>query len=243
MFTSSQKIDLYKDYAGIYYYLVGYFTSADSTLFTPILLPRPGTGWYTIDLSSYITEGETAIAAIIYWKHSGTSASYLQGARKYGSSDNRTQGGKANGFIVGMSSDNKIGIYYGEITYQTPLLVGYIKSGGGSFLTNGQDKSPSITGSWQDVYVDANSSGAVFEVVTANYNWGARRKGDTLGIYTQTGSTDHAWAIVGLDSSGYCQIARGYTTQYFYLLGTVTAPPSGPGMPLLMRNYRNRRVS
>ncbi|MCP8313779.1 MAG: hypothetical protein H3Z53_05340, partial [archaeon] len=195
-------------------------------LATPVeVTPTSPNTWQDRDVGSYVPAGATGI--IFRVENLSTTTSYSFGVRKNGSVDNKTRA--VYRFMhfwgmIGIDSNRIFEGYVGSITSINLWLVGYTMDGV-TFFTNAYDKSLSVTGEWTDINCSSeapNAIGLIFEYV-ADPSWAAlgMRKNGSTDNRTHN-SFDHAWIIIGCDSSQICEGYIGGTQLDFFLVGYIT---------------------
>lgn len=201
---------------------VGWITSVDIT-------PTTAAAWVDADVSAYIPTGATGVILHI----NNTTAAYNIGFRKNGSTDNRINSIRADEHFwaaIGVDSNRILELYLGSTTYTTVYLVGYFTDEA-VFFTNAVDKSLTVTSTWTDIDISADTGtdtaiGAIFEVVhIANgYRWYDFRKNSSTDNFSG-GSNDvksHNGVIVGVDANEICEAIIESTDVDFFLVGYVT---------------------
>lgn len=215
--------------------LVGYFTDP-VVFFTNAVDKTPATkgSFQDVDISSD-TGGDTAIAAIF---EALLANNNTWGARKKGSTDNRTQNMRHLGVIVGVDGSEVCQINSDSLGGSaTSFLIGYVKTGAAAlFRTNALDRSLGSTGSYGDL--TALPGGAVaglYEVVNGSggNQWSIREKGASED-YFLTANLRHTWAVVKCDASLLCEGKIGNTAADFFELGVFFDPVvASPGVGTL----------
>jgi len=171
--------------------------------------------WETVDCSAEAP----AACGLIFEVVTANSSSYM-GARKIGSTDNRTQGiGRHAWFIIGCDAAQKVDLYKDTANCRH-FLVGYITDGA-HFHTNGVDKSLGSAGVWTDILAVAGAKFAFIEVVGAG-NYGLIKKGASEVDAVYLKSQGHYWAIVEPDSDGYLRGKIAGLGIDFFLVGWAT---------------------
>jgi hypothetical protein len=187
----------------------------------------PGTtgSWQAVDLSGSVPVGVTGVILHVVC----TAGNLAFGARKNGSSDNRT-GVILSGYhcwiAVGVDASRVLELYIASADLDV-YLVGYFGVEA-TFNTNGVDKSLSATAAWTDINCSANApnaTGLLFEVsgTSSDYAVGLRKNGSTDA---RTGmSYEHIpfSGFIGCDASQVCEGYIGNASVDFFLLGYTTA--------------------
>ncbi len=201
---------------------VGWITPVDIT-------PATSGAWVDADVSAYIPTTATGVMLHI----NNSTAAYAVGFRKNGSTDNRINSLRADEHMwmaIGVDNNQILELYLDNITYTKVYLVGYFTDEA-VFFTNAVDKSLSVTSTWTDIDISADTGtdtavGAIFEVIHASngYRWYDLRKNGSTDNFS-SGSNDvksHNGAIVGVDANEICEGIIENTDVDFYLVGYMT---------------------
>ncbi|MBN1254004.1 MAG: hypothetical protein JXA50_01855 [Deltaproteobacteria bacterium] len=195
------------------------------TKITPVDV-TPGTqdSYVDVDCSSYIPEGATGVILRVHCASGANQAVYF---RKNGSTDNYYHNMWQYGQFwasVGVDSNRIFECKVSTKSYSWVYLVGYTM-GDVTFFTNGVDKTPGTTGSWQDVDCSSEAPGAValmFHRYADNTILSLRMNGSTdnrLGdLYYQSG----VGAIIGCDSNQICECYAESSNADLILIGYAT---------------------
>lgn len=189
---------------------------------TPANISPATTGsWQTVNLDSYIAGLPSNTSGVMLKFIGGTSTT--MGARKHGSTDNRTSYNYYAGmsFYIGCDNLRRINVFR-QNTNVTVYVVGYFTDDA-RFFTNGVNKSPSTTSAWTDIdcssVVPKDAIAAIFDVKNAG-TFGFRKKGSTNG--RTAGTAAHNGVIVGLDANKICQMYTTVGADTAYLVGYIT---------------------
>ncbi len=246
--SSSRTIEIYRGSTSMTVALCGYFYESEAYFMQPVELPLPSsTAWTNFDISSYIQQGDTAIAAIVVLGKVSTNwPGYPWGLRMAGSSENRY--GSCYGFsggIIGVHPSNNQFAVYARNVFKL-YLFGYVKAGAGRFFHNSVsmgDYFKNINAStWYTLYMSQRISGLVVEYTTAGY-YAIRPNGDTLFLSGRPGSYSAGHLITGVSSNGkidtYSSVADPemhivgefypYSSPYSPSIETVVVDPGGSG--------------
>lgn len=213
--------------------LRGYVTGDEAYLFANAVDKTPGTSatWTDIDITSDIVSG-TAIAAIAELLNTSAGED-ATGARKNGSTDNRTYNlANSNSHttaLVGIDSNDIFEGYVGDNASSFVYLLGYFLEGAGVTLhTNGIDRSLTGTSTWTNITAPSSSAiGGVYEVIsTGRQGYGFRSDGSSE---TTTGNVEkHAWAFPEAGAGGVIEGWIDNTGADFYELGYFTEAGGSP---------------
>lgn len=191
--------------------------------------PGSANAWTDVDLSSLIPSGATGVSLKFVNPSGGALAI---GARKNGSTDNRTGtlGGSAwTTLTVGVDGSRIVEIYVGHTTNVDVYLTWWCDASCGEFLANAANKSTGTAGAYQDVdnSADTGASTAIlafFEVINSG-TFGIRRNGATEDP-RYSNSNHHGVAAV-LDGSEICEQFISSTVTDLFLNGWLIAEFTG----------------
>jgi len=211
-------------------WLVGY-TDENVTFETNAIDKSLGTtgAWTDIDISANAPSGSTGVICEIVNTHA--TSHYIGVIRKNGSSDDRTANSKvrAKHCVYGLCGLDASYIFEGYIEAVDVdfYVVGYTKAPI-VFFTNAIDKSLTITGSWLDIDLTADTEAAADGAIWQIHNLAAAIR---YGELRKNGSSDdrsasagllancHCCLGVGLDTDNICEGYISDTTVDFYLMG------------------------
>lgn len=182
-------------------YVVGY-TKSGVTFFTnSIEYTISGDAWEEKDATS--DTSANTIGLIFEIDYNGTKEF---GARKNGSTDNRTNVSyyrQPFGLIIGCDANQVVELYGEAGTFTGDpaprfQLLGYVEDGC-TFNTNATDVSLGTTGSWLDLSALPDVSpppnmGFIEVIATGGYNFGLRKDGSSEDIYKRP--RRHSWGVV-----------------------------------------------
>lgn len=159
--------------------------------------------WTDVDLSALIPAGATGVMFHVVNVNAGTLAF---GARKNGSTDNRTNGLGTTSHAwgcIGVDGSRIVEFYVESTTDIDIYIVGYFGSEA-VFFTNAVDKSTANTSVWEDVNISGDTGAdtaiaAIVEFIRSTASLGLRKNGSTDSRIG--GINLHGWALVGVDAS------------------------------------------
>jgi hypothetical protein len=187
--------------------------------------------WTDIDCSAQVPAWATGV----FGRIECISGNRTAGARKNGSTDNRTTQMGDNthvGFVVGLDASRIFEGFAGDNAQVRWLVDGYFADDA-VFNTNATDKSLSATGGWEDIDVSGDTTGTATGVfiervsTTDNFDWGLRMNGSSDNRINDSVTGRHAWGFVGVDGN---EILEGYVEDAdvdFFLIGYVTSGFTG----------------
>jgi len=226
---SSKNFEVWIGNTAIKVYLEGYATSDSVVWFTNAhndRTPTPDGTWREVNVNDICPN-----AIGIIYEYSGSVGGWLYGARKKGSSDNRTiPDGYKDYAVIGCDNSQIFEFFHDEVggDSNTLYILGYIVSGA-VFNTNGVDKSLGATGAYIDI--NAGTTNALFQVIEcvssqANVDYALREDGKSNDIYKHL-TGQHNWALVPA-SAGIVEGKIESTGIDFFLLGYfgITKPRS-----------------
>ena len=176
---------------------------------TPEEVTPASTTWTDIDNANIPDGASGAILHIV----NTTGSDQVIGWRKNGSADDRTRVMEEETHFWTMVGVDGSGIFEAQVGSTVAVdiyLVGYSQDEC-TFFTNGIDHSSTVTGSWSDIDISADTSGdtaigAIFEVTGSFGRWGFRKNGSADDRTGQTQETNqHCGAIIGVDGSEICE--------------------------------------
>lgn len=178
-----------------------------------------------VDLSAYLPSNA---AGALFLSRTPGGTSPVVGWRKKGSTDTWTitasAGPKVFSFAVGVDASRNCQISTSTTACKF-YLAGWLTTDDAVFFTNAVDKTPGVTGSWQNVDISGDSGtdtaiGALLSfAMTSSIATGARMNGSTDA---RTQIMQGGGAIIGVDSSEICQVNISTGTT-IYLQGYVKA--------------------
>jgi len=246
--NSNKEFEFYRGSTAVTIYLEGYITDQDNdvVLFTNATekTPAPNNAWSDIDLAALCP----GAIGIIY-EVQGDSG-WMWDARNNESTSGRNDVAGEHGWGIMGCDASQIMEYYKGIFGTDPqklFILGYIKDNG-SFKVNWTDITPGAGGVWTDK--DLSGETDIYlalvhaeSVSGSTQTFGARQKGDTGEPY-KTVLTEHSFAIVPVDASGYIQVKVSATTLGVYLIGILKylappplATPGNVGDPLVKGSF------
>lgn len=208
-------------------YLEGYFGS-EAVFFANATAVESGLAstWTTVDISTAVSAGETAIAAILALE---ANAATGNGARPSGSTDDRKSlPYGVYGYITGLTS-HKFEGWRASTAFKWHLM-GYMKSGL-TVVDPGTDYSGSATGTYHDLTaLPAGATGGVFDIynaVTSPSKVQLRENGATHDYYYQM-AAKQLQLFSKADSSRIVENKRANTNTVYYLTSYFTSANHGP---------------
>jgi len=217
---ASRFIQAYVPDQWITIWLQGWFYTDDAVFFDDGVDKSIVTegAWTEIDCGGDVPAG--AIVLMFEGYAAWGDSPFAIGMRKKGSTDNRTNGTHRHlGILVGCDVDRKVEAYTDDDTRKF-YLVGYIKSGRGSFNTDGIDIGGSAVG-WQLETVATPGAGVLVELCENSF---------ARADIREYGSTDdfwdpvtHGWFLVGIDAS--FQYEYESSGVEIYEMGYIGVPP------------------
>lgn len=205
---------------------------------TPVEITPALTGWQDVDVSAYVgADAGSVVGVLLEIVNNTASTEQNWGVRKNGSTDALINTMEDNGHtVVAIGVDNN-DIFEANIDNTTNIdiyLLGYIVSGEGSFFTNAVDKSLSVTGSFQDIDISADTGGDTALVAFLLINqtgtglnaWGLRCNGSTDNLVVtdaSTGFVDLRGAMINVDNNEIFEMQIAINTIDCYLVGYLTA--------------------
>lgn len=205
----------------------GYFTSSEATFFTNYTSFTIATAyaWQDVDISGISTG---ALAAVGFTRGSPNSGFAV---RKNGSTDNRINDSgnfDFGGFVVGVDGSSIFEASAAE-TSTVGYICGYI-SANITTHTNGTDKTPGTTGSYQTLAaLPAGAIAGLYEVKHDTSTSGSsalRKNGDSLDIYGPNGKAQRTH-IAECDASRICEAKISASTVKIFEQGYFTAAGGG----------------
>jgi hypothetical protein len=198
-------------------YLVGYMTSGSGVMFDNGVA-QGGTNWTWVekDLSGICPN---AIGVIFEMVSNGM----FWGVRPADSAQDRYGAGYGHEWgIIGCDANQKID-YYKSAAGQTLYIVGYITADA-VFLTDAEDISLTVTGSYVDIDLSDKSGVLAFIDVIgllANQDYALREDGSGENIYRHL-QGQHNWGIIGISDAGFIEGKVQSTNVDFYLVGVAS---------------------
>lgn len=184
--------------------------------------------WLDIDVSRYVHPNAKGVVLQIINKD--PSVARYVGLRKkgmtWGYKGDRRQQSMTYG-IVGLNADKVFQVWNGLAQYDF-WVMGFLGDEF-VFLDEPVDYLPTVDMVWTDCdvgvrYPDAKAGIFVMGTGTTQPSgYGIRKKGSTDDVWS---GAYHAWAIIGLDEDGYCQVktsATGLTNGVAQLVGYITS--------------------
>lgn len=211
-------------------WLVGYVTDDSATFFTNAYDKTPASmdSWEDVDLS---TECPGATGIIFETERNGGGVAI--GVRKNGSSDDRYVGIRHMWGVIGCDSGQGIECYTSESASEKTYLyiIGYITANA-TFNTNADDITLTGTASYTDIDLSAKTNG-ILAFVEVHCPEGLTKD---VALRTDGSSEDmyhgmkHAWAIIGMPTSGLIEGKIEDVRTDFFLVGyaRLTRYPSDP---------------
>jgi len=227
---SSRRVDIWTGSTiDMSWNVAGYFTT-DAAFMNAVNLTPAGTGWSTIDVSSYVT-GTPKFAVFKIGPNSGTNS--LGVRAKATTPDSRlTAVGNIGfrSFIVPLDASSQCEVYKSEASGFDLYLNGYITPG--EAKTNGLDVSISGSSGYVDVDLSSdtppsNANGCLVEIYNSSSNsedYAIREKGNTTDDIRKTVTGSGGIIPVGLNSSDIFELYDGGLTNYFYVWGYLLDP-------------------
>ena len=191
--------------------------------------PATAGSWQDVDVSLYVPIGATGVIV----QFVADTSDWNYGIRMNGSTDTfglRTAHGDSHGFVMAGLDASRVFEVYTESTAVTTYLIGYT-TGGVTFFQNAPQKSLSLTTSWEDVDISADTGvdtamGAIFAVVNtsgSSREFGLRMKDSTDSRTIETRPDAAALGLIGVDSNEFAQFYRELASVELYLTGYVTS--------------------
>ena len=184
----------------------------------------PGTtgSWQDVDLDTYIGSLPSDVSGVILQVFNNGATTYGFGARKNGSTDNRTDTIRHHGLhgvYIGVDADNIFEIQIANAAIEV-YVVGYMQDADAVWHTNGVNKYVS-SGAWTDVDITTDTGGA--GAIACVMEW---QGGNQYG-HRQNGSTDnrttipqsHMWSMAGCDGDEITEVYRQSGGVSPYLVG------------------------
>jgi hypothetical protein len=179
------------------------------------------TGWFTVDVSSYVPAGATGVALYAV----DTIGGYAASARPTGSSFNVAYriGISGKSYLYAKLNANSQFDFYRNNTSIAVYLVGYFYEND-NFLSNLVNKTPSTSESWQTVTcseVPDGTKAVVFLYINSYYSdlaGGIRPVGSTIGTQYMAAYYGN-FVVVTLNSSKQVEIYTQNSTYLKFYLG------------------------
>lgn len=211
----------------------GYFTSAEATFFTnatPFTLGA-AYAWTDCDITS-ISTGALAAIGFVRGSNDGFSC------RKNGSTDDRVvEFGNFGygGFLVGVDASK---IFEANTANGSDVVhvTGYVTANITTY-TNGIDRTPGTTGSYQTLSaLPAGAIAGLYEVAAAGSS-ALRKNADSLDIYGTNGKVQRNH-VAQCDASRICEAKISASGVTIYEMGYFTAGGGGSIIPKIMHHRR-----
>lgn len=199
-------------------WLEGYVLEGGAVFFiNPVKkTPLVFNAWQDIDLAALCPDA-IGILAECY----STVGGWTWGIRKKGSSDSRDRGSGHTWPIIGCDATQQIQYYTGAIAGNPMELYiwGYIPAHA-LFNTNAPDITPALFGSYETVQLAPPARLAFIEVHAqiANINYDLRPAGKHWQTYDLL-TSQHGWAVVGVDTFNHLQAKIENNNLAIYLIG------------------------
>lgn len=233
---SSDRIEIYQSATGATFYLIGYMLTDEAVFLDNKVDLSPGsTGWQDIDISSYVTAGDTPILAFFDVVNGTSATTYTMGLRKNGSSVDTAAYGTINSYrrysaCVGVDANNICEFYRSNSNVKL-FFVGYMKDNAVAY--DFIDKSTANTAVFENVDCTSNLSADA----TGAFYWfdgnatpsGAVRDDvdNTEDIYGRAGAT---WGWVPMTNRVFEQKISA-TTLDLYIVGESQGGSQGQVLP------------
>lgn len=207
-------------------YLDGYFGS-EAVFFTNLTSVAAGAAasWVTVDISTAVSAGETALVAILNVQATTTGG---LGFRPAGSTDTRNGLPYGSyGYIAGLASQKFEG--WRATTGFDYNLLGYMKSGV-TVVDPATDYSGTTTGVYSDLTaLPTGAVGGLFDAQNSTLNtyMAMRANGATHDNYWQMRTINHP-VCVGADASRIVENKRSGTGTVYYLTSYFVSANHGP---------------